>query len=479
MFQAVLQVVPGSVSLAPLLLTSLLSALAAVLTTVLAAVLTTVLATVLAAVLTSASHADTQYRAGEQQVQHAQRLNLELTPLGAERAGNHTDIPRWRGGLAMPPLGYQGPGHRRPDPFPHDVVQYRITASELDDHRTTLPMGLQALLANTDAVLQVYPSRRTAAAAESWYEQTYLNVVQRPDTLQRASGGVPFPIPDNGLQVLTNALLRWQGRHYYSFERLFHVSQAGVASWPLASQSVFPFSQPMATNQFDMQSELNRLRSDLRQADEKAVVYWHAWRERSLDRPFHRQQVFFAHAAAVNVMDIEDKPASGPGMLPPSLLLNQPGQYHWQLLGKQELLIPYNNYRLFDQQPGYGDFLKPGIPDVSRVRFERHRVWVLDGVLKGRSHASYSKQVVYVDEDSWAPVMVDRYAASGELVGVGMALLTAAYEVPAIVSEFQLEFDLRSGDYWFHALDDHISLSRDYSRLPLSRNRSLVVDTEE
>lgn len=418
------------------------------------------------------TQADSLYYQGEKAVQQAQRLNRDLTPLGAERAGNGADIPPWRGGLAMPPLAYKGVGHRRPDPYPDDQPVYQIYNDNSAQHQLDVTPGVLALLRGSDVQLNVYPTRRTAAAPHFWYDQTYQNLVQRPDLLTDLTGGVPFPIPSDGSEVLTNMLLRWQGKQFHGFERLFSVQGNDVEAWPLATRAVFPYAMPVSDRGFDLPEQL-RSRTRVSESNHRKAVHWFSWRERSLESPFHRQYAVTVESRAVAVEHLLNA-SQAPAMLPPSLLMDQPDQYHWQLVGKRELLVPYNNYRLFDDQPGYKNFLTPSRPQLQRVRFEKHRVWVLDGVVKGRSRASFGKQVLYVDEDSWAPVMIDRYSIAGELVGVGIALLTSAYEVPAIVAEFQLEFDLQEDRYWFHAMDDSIGLSRDYSRLPVSRNRSLL-----
>ena len=413
------------------------------------------------------------YSQGEYSVQQAQRLNRDLTPLGAERAGNGRDIPPWRGGLSMPPLGYKGPGHRRPNPFPEDVPIYSVSSRQLDAFEAFLTPGLREVLLDGAHQILVYPSRRTAAAPIYWYDQTYLNILNTGWDQSQVRSGVPFAIPEDGTAVLANALLRWQGRQYHGFERLYLVEGNRVKSWPLATRAVFTNSFPQQTG-FDLPNQI-RSRSDRSSGSERRVASWLSWRERSLEKPFHRQYVLSLEARFLSVAELANN-VDAPNVPPPSLLANHPNQYHWQLVGKRELLIPYNNYQLFDKEPGYNEFLTSslsgvGHPDLERIRFEKHRVWVLDGIVKGRSKASYGKQVLYVDEDSWAPVMVDRYSSSGELVAVGLALLTSAYEVPAIVAEFQLEFDFKADRYWFLAMDDKISLSRDYSRLPVSRNR--------
>ncbi|MDO6806577.1 hypothetical protein Q4595_29230, partial [Wenyingzhuangia sp. 1_MG-2023] len=82
-----------------------------------------------------------------------------LTPLGATRAGNGTDIPDWRGGLRMPPLGYQRAGQPHIDPFAGESALFRIAAGNLPDYRSFVTPGLQALLERypDSFYLPVYP----------------------------------------------------------------------------------------------------------------------------------------------------------------------------------------------------------------------------------------------------------------------------------------------------------------------------------
>ena len=58
----------------------------------------------------------------------AAKLGGELTPLGAQTAGNADgSIPAWNGGILTPPAGYK-PGMHHPDPFATDQPLYTVTA---------------------------------------------------------------------------------------------------------------------------------------------------------------------------------------------------------------------------------------------------------------------------------------------------------------------------------------------------------------
>jgi hypothetical protein len=60
--------------------------------------------------------------------QEASKLGKELTPIGAERAGNADgSIPAWTGGLASVPAGISyKEGDHHPDPFADDQIKFTI-----------------------------------------------------------------------------------------------------------------------------------------------------------------------------------------------------------------------------------------------------------------------------------------------------------------------------------------------------------------
>ena len=60
--------------------------------------------------------------------EEAARLGKDLTPIGAEKAGNKDGtVPAWDGGLRKPPAGFGGAGKRYVDPFPGDKPRFTIS----------------------------------------------------------------------------------------------------------------------------------------------------------------------------------------------------------------------------------------------------------------------------------------------------------------------------------------------------------------
>ena len=148
----------------------------------------------------------------------AERLGGELTPVGAEKAGNRSgSIPEWTGGLATPPDGWRE-GQVEINPFPEDEALFVITSNNLELYRDKLSDGHIAMLEKygPDFFMPVYQTRRTAAFPEHVYDKFRENALTAQlldngngvrDTIMTS----PFPIPKNGLEVIWNHILRYRG----------------------------------------------------------------------------------------------------------------------------------------------------------------------------------------------------------------------------------------------------------------------------
>lgn len=78
------------------------------------------------------------------------------------------------------------------------------------------------------------------------------------------------------------------------------------------------------------------------------------------------------------------------------------------------MLIPYNGNRLF-VPPKDTDVLGRNHLSPEAVRWELHRVWVVENQLApGQRHVA-PRGVYYLDEDTWMAVLADRWDANGQL----------------------------------------------------------------
>ncbi|MCS7923244.1 DUF1329 domain-containing protein [Pseudomonas aeruginosa] len=129
-------------------------------------------------------------------------------------------------------------------------------------------------------------------------------------------------------------------------------------------------------------------------------------------------------------------------------------RYDWTLKGKRELLIPYNNYRLHDKGLKYAQIIQPAHLNSDYVRYERHRVWEVEGKLKAGQRHIYDKRTFFIDEDTWQIALADHYDARGELWRVSAAYQLNFYNdlVPWMTAE--AIHDLQSRRYLVSGLSN-------------------------
>ena len=123
-----------------------------------------------------------------------------------------------------------------------------------------------------------------------------------------------------------------------------------------------------------------------------------------------------------------------------------PERYEWKLLGKQEMLVPYNcNTFIFEKSALElldKRFFKPEF-----VRWEKHRVWIVEGTLKSGSRHIYAKRRYYIDEDSWTALLGDLWDGKGDLYRTQQLYPFVQWDIPAPGNTAIGAYDLKAGIY--------------------------------
>ncbi|HLT25627.1 MAG TPA: DUF1329 domain-containing protein [Zeimonas sp.] len=388
----------------------------------------------------------------------AARLGKDLTPMGAEKAGNKEGtIPAWDGGITTVPAGWKL-GDPRVDPYQDDKVLFSIDASNVDQYKDRLSEGQQTLIRTLPGYrMDVYPTRRSCGYSERVYERTAQNArVARLKEggweLENAvGGGVLFPIPKAGAEVVWNHKLRYQGEGRIEHYSTLFSSKSGDFSQLAQNQwVVFPLHDE-ATKSFDdlKKSEakiLNEVVSPAARAGEMILVHW--FMDRGSDAWLYfpgqrrvRRAPSFAYDNPVpgyeNLETVDQYPMYAGAM----------DRYDWKLVGKKELYVPYNNWKLIDKSRKYKDIYLPDYVNRDLMRYELHRVWVVEATLKEGMRHIFPKRVMFIDEDSWAMLLTDLYDAQGKIWRVQEASLWVAPEIPACVSQEFVGYDLNVGRY--------------------------------
>jgi hypothetical protein len=136
------------------------------------------------------------------------------------------------------------------------------------------------------------------------------------------------------------------------------------------------------------------------------------------------------------------------------MLNGAPDRYDWKLVGKKEMYVPYNSYKLHSDSLKYKDILKPLHINQDLTRYELHRVWVVDATLKAGTSHVYSRRTFYIDEDSWQILAVDQYDGRGQLWRVSEAHCINYYDAQAFWSTLEVHTDLIAGRYLAIGLDN-------------------------
>lgn len=394
------------------------------------------------------------------------RLSQDLTPVGAERAGNADGtIPGWTGGLTSPPdgIGFKGDGYY-PDPFASDPILYTVDKSNAAQYANVLTPGQKAMIAAyPDYKLNVYRSRRTCALPKAVYEATARNARTGVlggggDSLSGVLMGMPYPLPFDAYEIVWNHNLRYRG---YKLARTF-ASAAPTRSGSFTpvivkDEAIFDYAAPgntsfKALNNVSLRY-IQETTSPARRAGQLLLVHEtvdpkrgerRSWQyttgntnsaprvQRTSAISYDNPQIYSDAMSTADSFDVFSGPLD---------------HFNWTLLGKEEQLVAYNSYKLSSPSLKYTDIIRPGHLNQDLVRYEKHRVWAVEAKLKPSDRHVYSRRVAYFDEDGGNMVGGELYDARGGLWRVQEAQIITYYDVPTCFNASDVVYDLVEGRY--------------------------------
>ena len=378
--------------------------------------------------------------------EEAAQLKSSLTPLGAERGANADgSIPAWDGGYTTVPAGFKN-GNRDFDPFADDQPLYSITAANLGEHQDKLAAGVvQLFKANPDTYrIDVYPTRRTAAAPQWIYDNTFRNATSATLennglTVRGAYGGVPFPIPKSGIEVVWNHQLQWRGESTDTKYQVWTTTGEGRRILATAAQDYAQYPYYYASGSADSTPNPKYMLA-IQLAYEPAFRAGEALMvHNTLD--YHQGRTLWQYlvgqrrvrqAPSIN-FDTPNVVASGTNFVDETFGYGgSPERYDWKLVGKREMIIPYNNNALMAHSDAEVLGQRHANPDL--VRWELHRVWEVEATLKPGSRHAVPKRQFYFSEDNWGTAIFDGWDAEGTLWRTAMSTPFVAPDIPATVN---------------------------------------------
>jgi len=389
--------------------------------------------------------------------QVASKLGKELTPIGAQSSANlDGSIPSYTGGLK-----FNKDANPLKNIYANEKPLFIITTDNVDQYKNNLSDGQLALFKKfpNSYKMPIYQTHRTASYPKSVYDKARKNATQSElldggNGLSHFDETIPFAIPQNGLEVIWNHVSRFRGPSLEKNGAQVAVQRNGEFI-PIKTRGYLSAPHYLSEG-YDAQKDDNILfyyvqtvKAPARYTGNVFLVH------ETIDQVNHPRMAWTYNAGQRRVRRAPQVAYDAPGQAAEGLRTSDqldmfngaPDRYNWKLMGKQEVYIPYNAYKLADQNVKYKDIVGTGHIDQDYTRYELHRVWKVEATLKEGSRHIYKKRTYYIDEDSWQIALADHYDNRDELwrVSEGHSLQFTNVNTPFYIST--TNYDLLSGRY--------------------------------
>ena len=396
------------------------------------------------------------------------RLGKDLNPIGGIKAGSEDGlIPQWTGNVVGLPAGlkWDGPGTTNPDPWPQEQPLFVISADNLDPYRARLSPGQIAMFETYPDTFRmpVYPGHREFAYYPQFYQKVLYNaehaeLVNDNEGITGFVGGAAFVVPSNGPETI------WFTRTTGAFETM-DGEYSDIAVFPNGTRSTrrsrFLQESPYASRSNPITAEY-----EYPKLGEYAGYIMTYVTEPARDKGLITS-IFEPYDYAKNAREVwRYLPGSRRVRRAPTVGFDTPDgpgglktvdevrgfngsmeRFDWELLGRQEIFVPYHNYRFDDPNLSYDELLTKFHANPDYMRYELKRVWVAQGTLKAGERHIYGKRRVYVDEDTGFAVITENYDGRGELWKVVLTNNIYDYGGQGYARRAQMYHDLRAGAY--------------------------------
>jgi len=383
-----------------------------------------------------------------------------LTPIGAERAGNKDGtIPAWTGVPIPIPKGYKPGSGVYVDPFADEKPLFSINQKNMAQYADKLAEGVKVMMKRyPDYRIDVYPTHRTAVYLQSIYDNTKrcATVCQikndgRSITGTGCRGCTPFPITKSGHEALYNHQLASASTTYINHLEAHNITRTGKVS--LSMQAIMINYLPW----YDMTKEKDPRARVCHviyvgppRRNGEGVIYqnpidWYKtgsviWQYLPAQRRVRLAPDFCCDTpnqgtAGANTWDDAN------------MFQGDPERYNWKLIGKKEMYIPYNTYKFTFWHGDLDKALLGRYANPDLIRWELHRVWVLEATLKPGKRHIYGKRILYLDEDTWGGIMADNFDKRGELYRLSVNYPTYSYDKNSFFLDFNVYYDFIADVY--------------------------------
>ena len=394
----------------------------------------------------------------------AEKLGKELTCIGAEKAANKDGtIPEFSGKWLGTPAGVQytlHSGQHPVDVYAADKPLYSISAADVAKYGDKLSEGQKAMFAKYKTFrMDVYPTRRDFRYPDSVCEPAKKNALNAELTdgdlgiKGAVMGAVPFPIPKDGSEALKNHTFPVRAFNEDTLRDIANVQSNGTVVWGRQRNANLDITNTPSQvgKPFEGTMSFSTATTLLPERDKGNVSV----SQEPTNFAKAKRLAWLYDPGTRRVRQLPefgfDQPLGGTGgkmTIDSDRLFNgSPERYNWKSLGKREMFVPANSYKVHGKGVKYADLLKAGHANPDYIRWELHRVWVLEGTLKEGFRHLYGKRVLFLDEDTWQAAMSDFYDARGTLWQYAFINHYYAFDLSAWQAGTSFYHDLNSGGY--------------------------------
>ncbi len=395
------------------------------------------------------------------------RLSDDLTPMGSVRAGNEAGtIPAWTGGITEPPAGYQ-PGDHHPDPFAEDDILFTIDGNNYQEYSEQLSVGQIAMFERYPDTyrMPVYKTRRSASFPQRIYEKTIENgktgsLVANGEGVENVAEGFPFPFPENAYELMFNHKLKYKGTGGVRYNNQAAVTTGGNYTMVRLREELYGKYYVPGNTIDDIDNILlyfyQVVEAPARLAGEILLVY------ETMNQTESPRKAWIYNPGQRRVRRAPNVAYDNPGTASDGLRTSDMidmfngamDRFSWEFVGTKEMYVPYNSYKAHSSDSKISDMIKPGHLDPDYMRYELHRVHVVDAKLRDGFRHINSRRTFYLDEDSYQILLIDHYDSRGDIWRFSEAHSINYYDVPTFWSTVESHHDLQSGRYIAVGLDN-------------------------
>jgi len=382
----------------------------------------------------------------------------KYTPFGSERNGNDDgSIPAWQGDKDYADKKYSE--------LVSETPLFEITENNYNQYAEYLSDGQKALFATypSSFKMPVYTSYRLHNIPDHFASATFKNkqdaiLIDDGNGLDNVWPGIPFPSPDNALEIIWNHTTSWRG---LSFSASYTEASIRPNEATTIIKSKLDFASPFHDPNREKYSGNGKLFYFLATTYSPALLAGGATLVHESTQPrLSPRKTWIYVKGNKRVQRLPSLTHDGPNMNSEhirvidevNLFNGAPDRYNWKIIAKKEHFIPYNNNRLAARDKDIGTILGSSHIDPNMARYEKHRVWVVEGTLKDSENHLYKKRVFYIDEDSWLIVLAEQYNDKDELWRTSSSYIKYYPDMPGTFTVLDSFHDLSTNNYYIQAI---------------------------